>query len=50
MTYLERAIADKHAQLTKDAKSNRIITYLTTGHRERYDDPEEQVRADFGPS
>lgn len=46
MTYLDRAIQDKHAQITEDHKG-RIITYLTTGHRERYDDPEEQVRAEF---
>ncbi|MCC6298474.1 MAG: restriction endonuclease subunit M [Anaerolineales bacterium] len=46
MTYLERAINDGHAKLTGEGKSEKI-TYLAVNHSEKYNDPEEKVRAEF---
>lgn len=46
MTYLERAIKDGHAKLTGEGKMEKI-TYLAVNHSERYNDPEEKVRAEF---
>lgn len=46
-SFLERVIARKGANLAFDAKGRRTITYFPTGHKEIYDDPEEQVRAEF---
>ena len=46
MTYLEQALQDGLATL-EGAKGNRRIRYVAVGHSERYDDPEERVRAEF---
>jgi len=46
MPYLDRAVADGHAQITGEEKWTRI-TYLAINRSERYADPEEQVRAEF---
>ena len=43
---LQRAINDKHAQVVPDGKRWRI-TYAAVNVSENYNDPEEQVRADF---
>ena len=45
-TYLERAFADGHAELTGEGKSERIH-YKAAAHKERWSDPEEKVRAEF---
>ena len=45
-TYLDRAIKDGHTQLTGEGKSQKI-TYLAVNHSEKYNDPEEKVRAEF---
>jgi len=47
MTYLERAIKDGYAYIT-GAEGKRKITYVASGnHTERYDGPEEKVRAEI---
>lgn len=47
MTYLERALKDGYANIT-GTKAKRKITYVTSdNHSENYNDPEEQVRAEF---
>lgn len=47
MTYLERAIKDGYANIT-GTEEKRKITYVTSNnHSENYNDPEEQVRAEF---
>jgi type I restriction enzyme M protein len=46
MTYLERALRDRHAKLVVEG-SQQKITYLAVNQRERYNDPEEKVRAEF---
>ena len=46
MTYLKQAIQDGHAKLTGEGKQQKI-TYVAVNHTERYNDPEEQVRAEF---
>ncbi len=47
MTYLEKAIKDGYALITENANKQRI-TYITSeNHVENYNDPEEQVRAEF---
>lgn len=46
MTYLERALADGLAVI-EGAQGYRKIRYLTVSHSERYEDPEEQVRAEY---
>ena len=46
-SYLEKVLAKKMVDLSYDGKGRRIITYFPTGHKEIYDDPEEQVRAEF---
>jgi type I restriction enzyme M protein len=43
--YLDRAVADGYAKLSRSGKSR--ITYVAAGHTDVYDDPEEQVRAEF---
>ncbi len=45
-TYLKRAIADGHAELTGEGKSERI-RYVAADHSERLSDPEEKVRAEL---
>ncbi len=45
-TYLERAIKDGHAKRTGEGKTEKIV-YLAVNHTERYNDPEEKVRAEF---
>lgn len=45
-TYLEHAIADGHAKIIGEGRTQKI-TYLAVNHSERYADPEEQVRAEF---
>src|SRR5207302_9257622 len=45
-TFLSRAIADGHAELTGEGKQQKI-RYVAAGQTERYADPEEQVRAEF---
>jgi type I restriction enzyme M protein len=44
--YLDRAIADGHASLDASSTKTRI-RYEAVGHEEIFDDPEEQVRAEF---
>lgn len=46
MTFLERAIADGHAEITGEGKTERIH-YVAANHSERWADPEEKVRAEF---
>ncbi len=46
MNHLDRAIADGHAKLSGDG-TKQEITYEAVNHRERYSDPEEQVRAEY---
>ena len=47
MTYLEKAIKDGYVFITKTGK-HQNITYVTSDNRtERYDNPEEQVRAEI---
>lgn len=47
MTYLERALKDGYANIT-GTEAKRKITYVTSdNHSENYNDPEEQVRAEF---
>jgi type I restriction enzyme M protein len=46
MTYLERALKDKHIQITGDGKQQKI-TYTAVNWTGRYNDTEEQVRAEF---
>jgi len=48
-SFLEKAIAAKQAQLIYDDKERRVIIYVASPgeRREIYDDPEEQVRAEF---
>jgi type I restriction enzyme M protein len=45
-SYTERALADGHAQLTGEGKSERI-RYMAADHSEQWADPEEKVRAEF---
>ncbi|KUH89798.1 restriction endonuclease subunit M [Mycobacterium sp. IS-1556] len=45
-TYLERALADGHAELDSSGAKTRIL-YKAVGRREIFDDPEEKVRAEF---
>ena len=46
MSYLEQAIKDGYAHIT-GAEGKRQITYVSSdNHKERYDDPEEKVRAE----
>ncbi len=44
--FLDRALADGHAKLTGEGKQ-RKITYIVVNQTERFDDPEEQVRAEY---
>lgn len=46
MTFLGRAIADGHAEITGEGKTERIH-YVAADHSERWADPEEKVRAEF---
>ena len=47
MTFLEKAIKDGYAYIVGE-EGKRKITYVSSdNHTERYDDPEEQVRAEF---
>lgn len=47
MTYLEKALKDGYANIT-GTDGKRKITYVTSdNHSENYNDPEEQVRAEF---
>lgn len=46
-SFLNKAVGKKLAHLGFDAKGRRVITYFPSGHKEIYDDPEEQVRAEF---
>ena len=47
MAFLEKAIKDGYAYIV-GGEGKRKITYVTSdNHTERYDDPEEQVRAEF---
>ena len=45
-TFLRRAIADGHVELTDEGRQQKI-RYVAADHVERYADPEEQVRAEF---
>ena len=45
-TYLNRALADGHAEITGEGRSERI-RYTAAGHSERWSDPEEKVRAEL---
>ncbi len=46
MTNLERAFADGHLKLTGEGKTERVH-YVAVSHSERWNDPEEKVRAEF---
>ena len=45
-TYLERALADGHAEIVGEGRNERI-RYIAAAHSERWSDPEEKVRAEF---
>jgi type I restriction enzyme M protein len=45
-TYIERAIADGHAEIIGEGKAERIL-YKAADHSERWSDPEEKGRAEF---
>ena len=45
-TFLNRALADGHAEITGEGRNERIH-YVAAGHSERWSDPEEKVRAEF---
>ena len=45
-TYLTRALADGHAEITGEGRNERIH-YIAAGHSERWADPEEKVRAEL---
>ena len=45
-TYLERAIADGHAEIVGEGRNERIH-YIDADRSERWSDPEEKVRAEF---
>ena len=45
-TYLARALADGHAEITGEGRNERIL-YLAAGRSERWADPEEKVRAEL---
>lgn len=46
LTYIERAIADGHAEITGEGRIERIL-YRAAEHSERWADPEEKGRAEF---
>ena len=46
LTYLARALADGHAEITGEGRNERI-RYTAAGHSERWTDPEEKVRAEL---
>jgi len=47
MSYLERALKDRYAEIT-GVDGKRKITYISSdNHAENYEDPEERVRAEF---
>ena len=46
MTYLERALKDGYAKILGEGKQRKII-YAAVNTTKRYDDPEEQIRAEF---
>ena len=46
MSYLYHAIADGHAEITGEGRTQRIH-YIDADHSERYSDPEEKVRAEL---
>ncbi|MDR0644743.1 MAG: N-6 DNA methylase [Treponema sp.] len=46
MFYIERAIKDNYAVITGGENGRKIIYKASGNHSERYDDPEEQVRAE----
>ena len=47
MSYLDRALKDRYAEIT-GVDGKRKITYITSdNHSENYEDPEEKVRAEF---
>ena len=45
-TFLARALADGHAEITGEGRNERIH-YVVAGHSERWADPEEKVRAEL---
>ena len=45
-TFLARALADGHAEIAGEGRSERIH-YIAAGHSERWADPEEKVRAEL---
>jgi type I restriction enzyme M protein len=45
-SFIERALADGHAEITGEGKAERIH-YKAANHIERWADPEEKVRAEF---
>lgn len=45
-TYLAHALADGHAEITGEGRSERIL-YVVAGRSERWSDPEEKVRAEL---
>ena len=47
MSYLDRAIKDGYAHFSGSDNKNKIIYVSSDNHSENYNDPEEQVRAEF---
>lgn len=47
MTYLDRAKNDHYAEIIETGNKQRIVYVTSDGHSENYDDPEEQIRAEF---
>ncbi len=46
MAYLEKALLDGHAEITKRGNKE-VIRYIAVDHTENFSDPEEKVRAEF---
>jgi type I restriction enzyme M protein len=46
LNFLDRAIADGHAEISGEGKQRKIL-YVAVNQSERYAEPEEQVRAEF---
>jgi len=45
-TFLDRALAEGHAEITGEGRNERIL-YVAADHSERWADPEEKVRAEL---
>ena len=47
MTFLDKAIKDGFAYITGEDTKRKITYVISDNHTEYYNDPEEQVRAEF---